>query len=32
MDSPFGFPRIELSRLEEVGPWLESVADELEEF
>lgn len=31
-DSPFGFPRIQLSRLEEVGPWLESVADELEEF
>ena len=32
MDSPYGFPRAEFSSLEEVGPWLESVADELEDF
>ena len=32
MDSPDGFPRAEFSSLEEVGPWLECVADELEDF
>lgn len=32
MDSPYSFPRAEFSSLEEVGPWLESVADELEDF
>ena len=32
MDSPYGFPRAEFSSLEEVGPWLECVADELEDF
>lgn len=32
LDSPYGFPRAELSSIEEVGPWLESVADELEGF
>ena len=31
-NSPFGFPRAELSSLKEVGPWLESVAKGLEEF
>lgn len=32
MDSPYGFPRAELNRIEEVGPWLERIADELEDF
>lgn len=32
MDNPFGCPRTTLDSLEEIEPWLESVANELEEF
>ena len=32
MDSPYGFPIAEFSSLDEVGPWLECVTDDLEEF
>ena len=32
MDSPYDFPRAEFSSLDEAGPWLECVADELEDF
>lgn len=32
MDSPFGCPRADFDTLEEIEPWLEIVADDLEEL